>query len=76
MTGDGRFVVHDEKDDSTPVNLDLAKVLGQMPQKTFRDERIESSLKALELPKDLSVEEALSRVLRNLAVGFEEISYK
>ena len=69
VTGDGRFVVHDEKDDSTPVNLDLAKVLGQMPQKTFRDERIESSLKALELPEDLSVEEALSRVLRNLAVG-------
>ena len=69
VTGDGRFVVHDEKDDSTPVNLDLAKVLGQMPQKTFRDERTESSLKPLELPKDLSVEEALSRVLRNLAVG-------
>jgi phosphoribosylformylglycinamidine synthase len=69
VTGEGRFVVHDEKDDSTPVNLNLAKVLGHMPQKTFRDERIESSLKALELPEDLSVEEALSRVLRNLAVG-------
>ena len=69
VTGDGRFVVHDEKDDSTPVHLDLAKVLGQMPQKTFRDKRIESSLNALELPGDLSVEEALSRVLRNLAVG-------
>ena len=40
VTGDGRFVVHDEKDDSTPVNLNLAKVLGNMPQKTFRDERM------------------------------------
>ncbi len=69
VTGDGRFVVHDEKDDSTPVNLNLAKVLGNMPQKTFKDEKIEDSLRPLELPQGLSVEEALSRVLRNLAVG-------
>jgi phosphoribosylformylglycinamidine synthase len=69
VTGEGRFVVHDEKDDSTPVNLNLAKVLGNMPQKTFKDERSEVSLKPLELPDDLSVEAALSRVLRNLAVG-------
>jgi phosphoribosylformylglycinamidine synthase len=69
VTGDGRFVVHDEKDDSTPVNLNLARVLGNMPQKTFKDERIDHSLKPFEWPGDLSVEEALSRVLRNLAVG-------
>jgi len=69
VTGDGRFVVHDEKDDSTPVNLNLAKVLGNMPQKTFKDERRKTSLKPLELPDGLTVEEALSRVLRNLAVG-------
>jgi phosphoribosylformylglycinamidine synthase len=69
VTGDGRFVVHDEKDDSTPVNLSLARVLGNMPQKIFKDERTEHSLKPLELPDNLSVEDALSRVLRNLAVG-------
>jgi len=69
VTGDGRFVVHDEKDDSTPVNLNLAKVLGNMPQKTFKDERKEYSLRPLRLPDDLSVKDALSRVLRNLAVG-------
>ncbi len=69
VTGDGRFIVHDERDDSTPVNLNLAKVLGNMPQKTFKDERMESLLKPLELPVQLPVEEALSRVLRNLAVG-------
>jgi phosphoribosylformylglycinamidine synthase len=69
VTGDGRFVVHDERDDSTPVNLNLAKVLGNMPQKTFKDERKVDSLKPLELPEGLTVEEALSRVLRNLAVG-------
>jgi len=69
VTGDGRFVVHDEKDDSTPVNLNLERVLGNMPQKTFEDERSEHSLTPLELPAALSVEEASSRVLRNLAVG-------
>jgi phosphoribosylformylglycinamidine synthase len=69
VTGNGRFVVHDERDDSTPVNLNLAKVLGNMPQKTFKDERVEHPLKPVELPRGLSVEEALSRVLRNLAVG-------
>ncbi|MCJ7641839.1 MAG: phosphoribosylformylglycinamidine synthase, partial [Desulfobacterales bacterium] len=69
VTGDGRFVVHDANDDTTPVNLNLTKVLGNMPQKTFKDKRMEPSLKPLELPKNLSIEDALSRVLRNLAVG-------
>lgn len=69
VTGDGRFIVHDEKDDSTPVNLNLEKVLGNMPQKTFKDERREPLLRPLRLPDSLSLEEALSRVLRNLSVG-------
>ncbi len=69
VTGDGRFIVHDERDDSTPVNLHLERVLGNMPQKTFRDERIEPLHTPLQLPERLTVEEALSRVLRNLAVG-------
>ena len=69
VTGDGRFVVYDEKDSSTPVDLDLNKVLGNIPQKTFKDQRIEPILKPLILPEDLSVEQALYRVLRNVAVG-------
>jgi len=69
VTGNGRFVVHDKKDNSMPVNLNLERVLGNMPQKTFKDERVESTLKPIELPPNLTVEEALSRVLRNLAVG-------
>lgn len=69
VTGDGRFIVHDEKDDSTPVNLDLKKVLGNMPKKVFRDERIDPVLRPLELPDQLTIKEALYRVLRNLSVG-------
>ena len=33
VTGDGRVVLHDAADDSTPVNLELDKILGSLPQK-------------------------------------------
>ena len=69
VTGDGRFVVHDESDNSTPVNLNLGKVLGDMPRKTFNDRRLPSSLEPVRLPDKLSIDQALSRVLRDLAVG-------
>ncbi|PIX02802.1 phosphoribosylformylglycinamidine synthase [bacterium (Candidatus Gribaldobacteria) CG_4_8_14_3_um_filter_42_11] len=68
VTGDGKFTVYDS-DGSTPVDLDLADVLGNMPQKTFSDTRVEPVLKPLELPADLTVRQALERVLRLLSVG-------
>ena len=39
ITGDGRVVLHDSQDDSTPLNLDLETVLGKMPSKTFHSDR-------------------------------------
>jgi phosphoribosylformylglycinamidine synthase len=69
VTGDGRIVLYDEMDDSTPVNMELDHVLGAMPQKTFDLQRLEPDLEPLELPEDLSVREALERVLRLLSVG-------
>ncbi len=69
VTGDGRIVVHDERDDSTPVDLELADVLGDMPQKSFSFDRAHPTLEALNLPDDLTVREALDRVLRLLSVG-------
>ncbi|MCL5966538.1 MAG: phosphoribosylformylglycinamidine synthase [Deltaproteobacteria bacterium] len=69
ITGDGRIVLHDEDDGSTPVDLDLEKILGDMPQKTFRLERIAPELAPLDLPPDLSVRDALDRVLRLVSVG-------
>ncbi len=68
VTGDGRFVVHDKLDNSTPVNLNLERVLGNMPQKTFKDKRIGQLHKPLELP-GVRVKDYLHRVLRNLSVG-------
>jgi len=69
VTGDGRIVLHDERDDSTPVNLDLDAVLGDMPRKTFELQQIDPELRPLDLPVNLSVAEALDRVLRLLSVG-------
>jgi phosphoribosylformylglycinamidine synthase len=69
VTGDGRIVLHDETDGSTPVNLELDHVLGAMPQKTFEMERISAKPMPLSLPKELSVHQALDRVLRLLSVG-------
>ncbi|MBU4455179.1 phosphoribosylformylglycinamidine synthase [Patescibacteria group bacterium] len=69
VTGDGRFTVYDELDGSTPVDLELDKVLGSMPQKTFTDKRINPALKPLEIPTDMKVDEAIELVLKNVAVG-------
>ena len=54
-----------------PENLELSKVLGDMPQKVFTLDRKKTTLKPLELPKDLTVRKALDRVLRLLSVGLQ-----
>jgi len=69
VTGDGKFTVIDDRDGSTPVDLNLADVLGNMPQKTFSDIREKAVLKPLSLPEDFSVRNALERVLRLVSVG-------
>lgn len=69
VTGDGKVVVHDSKDGTTPVDLPLELVLGKMPQKTFVDSRIGSQLQPLKLPEGTTTMDAIDRVLRLLSVG-------
>ncbi|RHY33061.1 hypothetical protein DYB32_001916 [Aphanomyces invadans] len=70
VTGDGRVVLHDALDNSTPVDLELDLVLGKMPQKTFVDKTESTSfLRELVFPVDITVPSALDRVLRLLSVG-------
>jgi len=69
VTGDGKVVVHDSRDGSTPVDLPLELVLGKMPQKTFVDKHSTMELKPLSLPDGTTVASALDRVLRLLSVG-------
>jgi phosphoribosylformylglycinamidine synthase len=69
VTGDGRIVVSDRRDDTTPVDLALEDVLGDMPRKTFHLDRTRPRLEPLTLPPGLTVRSALERVLRLPAVG-------
>ena len=69
VTGDLQFVVHDELDGSTPVDIDLSELLGDIPVKTFEDNRLNPQLQPLDLPDDLSVADALHDVLRLVSVG-------
>jgi phosphoribosylformylglycinamidine synthase len=69
VTGDGKIVLHDSQDDSTPVNLELDAVLGNMPRKVFEFDRITPKLEPLILPDGLTIRNALDRVLRLLSVG-------
>ena len=69
VTGDGKVVVKDSADGSTPVDLPLELVLGKMPQKTFIDSHGDTKLQPLSLPAGITVMDAVDRVLRLLSVG-------
>ena len=60
VTGDLRFVVHDANDDTTPVDIDLPVLLGNIPQKTFKDTRVTGSAEPLQLPEGLTVSRGAS----------------
>ncbi|TAK95329.1 phosphoribosylformylglycinamidine synthase, partial [Patescibacteria group bacterium] len=64
ITADGRIVVHDKRDNSQPVDLELSKILGKMPQKKFTDQRIAPKLSPLKIPAGLSFPKALENVLK------------
>jgi phosphoribosylformylglycinamidine synthase len=69
ITGDGRLVVEDEQDGSTPVDLPLEELLGESAKKTSNLQRVPIELAPLKLPDSLTVAEALDRVLRLPSVG-------
>ncbi len=69
VTGDGKLVVYDSKDGTKAVDFNLKDVLGEIPKKEFKLESLDRKLKPLQLDKNLTIDEALSRVLRLLSVG-------
>ncbi|KAK8813426.1 hypothetical protein WA556_000006 [Blastocystis sp. ATCC 50177/Nand II] len=69
ITDTGRMVVKDSRTGETAVDLDLELVLGELAKKTFVDHHVPAVLKPLALPEDLTVMQALDRVLRLLSVG-------
>ncbi len=69
VTGDLRFIVHDSQDGSTPVDIEIPHLLGDIPQKTFTDHRSTAALQPFAPPAKLSVRDALHNVLRLVSVG-------
>ncbi|MCJ7665740.1 MAG: phosphoribosylformylglycinamidine synthase, partial [Actinobacteria bacterium] len=71
ITGDGKIVVHDNNNNTTPVavDLDLGQILSNIPQKTFELESIKKNLKKLDIPPGLSAEDALRLVFKLPSVG-------
>lgn len=69
VTGDGRLIVFDSQSNTVAVDFDLKDVLGEIPKKEFRLKTLKRKLLPLKLPEDLSINEALNRVLRLLSVG-------
>ena len=69
VTGDLRFVLHDSRDGSTPVDIDLGALLGDIPRKTFEDKRMPPGNREVRLPDNLTVASALKDVLRLVSVG-------
>ena len=69
ITGDGWLIVHDESDDTNPVELPLKEVLGNLPQKIFELKRIPPKRIPLMLPESITFKEALERILRLVSVG-------
>ena len=70
VTGSGRIVLYDEDDNTTPVDLELDRVLGDMPRKKFELYRtVNPNWPPSDLPEDVTVKSALERVLRLVSVG-------
>ncbi|XP_054707520.1 phosphoribosylformylglycinamidine synthase-like [Uloborus diversus] len=67
VTGTGDIVLVEDRNTQAarnPVDLKLSCVLGSVPPKTFTLQRQQFSLQSLELPTDLTLQQALNRVLR------------
>ena len=69
ITASGRIVVEDSLDGTAPVDLDLARVLTHMPQKSFADHRVPRWLEKLRLPQPLDIGEAIEKVFSLPQVG-------
>jgi len=69
VTGTGIVVLHDSQNGKNAFDMPLTAVLGKMPQKTFESKKFHSLGSRLHIPKAITLENMLNRVLRHLSVG-------
>lgn len=72
ITGDGKVVVIDEKNKTIPIDLELKKVLGDYPQKTFCDNRRTLDIAPIDIPDGLDVRQSIEMVFRLLGIASKE----
>ena len=68
ISGDGKIVLVDGPDGDPVVDLDLVKVLGDMPRKSFSFNRVQRPVKQLDMAPGTMILDALQRVLRLTSV--------
>ncbi len=76
VSGDGKLVLTDKdtpenapREQRVPIDMDMDFLLANLPEVTIECKSLARKLTALELPENLSVADALERVLRLLKVG-------
>ena len=72
VTGSGKIVLCDSNDNTTPVDLNLEKILGKMPQKTFEFETITKYFDPIKISQDISLEKIIKKVFSLPVVGSKE----
>ena len=69
VTGDGHVTVVDSADGSTPVRLNLADILGNLPQKTYAFDHLPRQFVPPQIPARLALREAIRTVFQQPSVG-------
>jgi phosphoribosylformylglycinamidine synthase len=69
VTGEGTLVVYDSTDHSTPVNMPLEPLVGDVPPKNTEISTVPVKLVPLQLPSGLTLSLALERVLKLVSVS-------
>jgi phosphoribosylformylglycinamidine synthase len=69
ITGNNKITMFDSNDRSTPVDLDLKKILGEVPQKIFKYNRKKKNNLPLSLPQNITIDTALKKIFSLPSVG-------
>lgn len=69
ITEDGKIVVYDEQDGTTPFNLDIAKSMEGVPQKVFSSKRIFQKRAPLNIPANVKISKFVEDVFKLPSVG-------
>ena len=69
ITEERKIEVFDSRDNSRLVDLELEKILGNMPQKTFTSKRKVNYFNPIKIPEGTSIKQAIKKIFSLPAVG-------